>query len=416
MSASVTLSRWMVLAALAMLLGPIAAAQAKKAVVTMRDGRVIEGEVVRETPESLTLDIQGIETTLPRKDITKTQFKLSLADEYKQKKAKIKPEQVGDWYGLARWLYNQDNAEADNLARQELAALLKVHTDYQAAKILLQVVEQRIADRSKPIDGTTDPNNDTTTTGTGTPTPKPGDGPQPMTKLQTQLLKVYEVDLGTKPSVVVPTSVVDQFFQSYRDSDTLKAFQGVAGKQRFKRLEGYEQLRYIFQERARELYGQVLVRDEPTSLRTFRTKINPVYLTRYCGACHGKAETKKFYLFTNQPSSEQTAYSNWLILNRYKPGAGPFIDYAQPGASVLVQYGLPGREARTPHPEVPGRRPYFTGLKDRRIQMLTDWITNDLKRVTPPNYPIEYAIPTRGPKAPKPEAPAPEPAAPAKAD
>ncbi len=403
MPASRTLGRWLVLTAMVLLLGPMTAVQAKKAIITMRDGRVIEGDVVRETPDAITLDIQGIETTLPRKDITNLEFTKSLLDEYKERKAGIKPDQKGDWYALARWLYDQNSAEADQLAQTELKALLAQHPNYQAAQILLTVVEKRQAERNQTVrPGPVAP---------PPPGPPPSDVPtddEPLmlTKPQAQLLKVYEVDLSTKPRVIVPQPVADRFYETYRNQPVLESFQGATGKRRFLRLEGYEQLSHIFQARARDLYDQVIVRDEPNSLKTFRSKINPLYLARYCGACHGKPDSEKFYVFTERSSSESAAYSNFLILNRATATGENLIDYTQPRRSLLVQYGLPSHEATTPHPEVPGRRPYYTGLKDKRIEMITNWIQNDLNRVTPLSYPIEYEIPQRGPQAPKSSPPA----------
>jgi hypothetical protein len=190
-------------------------------------------------------------------------------------------------------------------------------------------------------------------------------------------MKVFELDLRTRPRVVIPDRVVQEFLEKYtRDpvDPAMQPYLGRDGERVFKRLEGYEQLGIMFDVRAREFYDRVLVRDEPRSLQQFRTNIHTQYVMRYCGTCHYRDGVRGLDLHRGAPGHEATAYSNLMILANREHGGLPMISKTTPERSPLLQFGLPRSEAALPHPDVPGLSPYFRSRDDARFQAMVDWI------------------------------------------
>jgi hypothetical protein len=98
----------------------------------------------------------------------------------------------------------------------------------------------------------------------------------------------------------------------------------------------------------------------------------------------------------DNPTSNPTAYSNFLILSRAETGRGLMLDRSRPTDSLLIQYGLPREDAKFPHPDADGWRPSFVGQWDRdpTYRSLVKWIGEELYRPTP-NYGITWRPPTR---------------------
>lgn len=376
------------------------AAEARQVTLTLTDGRHVSGEMVEQNADRIVLDIGGIRAIFEREQIADIQIQLTLAEQYRQRRAQLADDDFAARYDLARWLFDRNTAKGDALARQELQQLLEDRPEHGQARLLLQLVEQRIAERE--AEAARPPQRPTRPDG-AMPPDQPGPMIRParpnlLTDEQCNILRVYEINLRTEPRVVIPQEVLRDFLDRYQASDALAPYRDRNGRRQFLRLSGYEQLQVIFQAQAREFYPYAVIRDEPEVLQTFRTQINPALIVGYCGRCHGEQGADGLRVFTRAPRNLSVAYTNFLILHRLSGGARKMIDRQLPEESLILQFGLPRQEAKYPHPDVEGWTPFFrAGVADPLFDQYRQWA--DSLYTPSPKYPVQYTLPRQGPPA-----------------
>lgn len=387
----------------------------REATVKVRDGRTVTGTLVEESAERVVLDISGIRTPIPRDQIEELQIMRSVEEEYADRRAKLAENDLDGRYDLSLWLYEQ---EAYGLAQKELGELAARFPDDARVTVLKNAVDGRIKlleesqteAASTPRPTPPPPAEDDPPT--PTPTPRPdGDLPdQKLSQEELNLIKLYEVDLSTKPTVIVPRDVVDAIFDNYKSNDLVP--KGRSAQTAFRSAKGYEQLELLFGLRARELYPKVTVRNDPPAIMQFRRELHSQYVMSYCAAngCHGDASGGNLFLFRTSPNSDPTVYTNFYILHRYETASAYMIDRDVPDKSLLLQYGMDKSLASTPHPDVPGYAPKIRQASDPQVRMITEFVSRLFKPA--PSYGISYTPPTPGKTQPATE-PAPEPAPPA---
>lgn len=399
---------WMLVAVVVVLMTAVTVASARSVSVELRDGRRVSGQLVGETGQTITVAISGIETTFPRDQVVEMEMLDALAERYEERRGEVDDEDWSGRYEIARWLYDQRTGEGYELALVELGEILEHRPDDQRAQLLRQVVQARMdregerpsAEEAAPEapmeDDAERPMEAEAGSADGSATEErvvPG-APELLTERQVALIRAFEVDLTEQPRVVVPREVMEEVLERYRDDPVLERFLGRDGRARLHRLAGYEQLGILFDLRAREYYDDVIIRSEPATLREFRMRIHPNYVVRYCGQCHGGGamEAPGLTLLTDRLRDESTAYTNLMVLRRTTYDDRPMIYQNDPLRSPLVQMGLPREEAVTPHPEVRGWRPHFTGMRDRRLEEMLRWVSS-LYGSAGEDYPIEFEIP-----------------------
>ncbi len=380
----------------------------RQATVKVRDGRSVTGEVVAEDEKTVTLLISGIRTPIARDQIDSIEFLRSTSEEYADRRAKLAENDLDGRYELAKWLYDK---QAYELAEKELADLSQRFPDEARVAVLKNAVAGQL--RLMQDQPTTTP---PTTPRPTTPRPEPRDPAIPvglpddkLTMEQVNLIRVYEVDLSTKPAVIVPRDVIDDIFEKYRDNDQTP--KGRTQQSNFRGAKGHDQLALIFRLKARELYPRVTVRNDPPAINAFRTQLHQNYVISYCGAngCHGDASGGNLFLFRTSPNSDPTVYTNFFILHRYETPSAYMLDRDEPTKSLLLQYGMTRELSANPHPDVPGYAPQIRLASDPRIKMITDFVGQLFKPA--PNYGIDYTPPAPGKKEAPPADAAP-PAAP----
>lgn len=390
-----TIGRMLAIGLLAVLFVGATEALAKRAVLQLKDGRTVKGDLVDENPTMVTISIGGINASFSRNDIEQISYEKTLIDIYQEKRAGLEADDYTGRYNLARWLYEQNDPEADQLAGRELQALLRVQPDNEQAKLLLNMVVERIRQRQQG-DSAARPDqprdNGARTGPDGVPA-----RPRLLSAEQCNLLQIYEIDLSTEPRIVVPRKTAEELLERYRTNDSLRDYLGRNGLARFISLPDYRQLQIMFECQARDLYDQVQIREEPASLQYFRTQINPNLVVRYM-LRYFKPQLEHVYLVEERPNRIEPAYTNFLMLHRAQLEGRPLIDRDQPRESMLIQWALPRENAQFPAPEVRGWRPYFTGLEDRRLAETEQWIRSLL--FPSPRYPIQFTPP--GSSEPKP--------------
>lgn len=364
--------------------------QNQRAEIKLKSGNTIEGVIVKNAPDQVVVDVNGIQTPLDRDTIESIKFLPSLAEEFAAKRAKLKDEDIDGRYNLAREMYNK---RAYDIAYKELLDLRNRAPQNRSVKLLLDIVKTKVEDDTTPPPP--DNGNDNNDDGVPNVAPKAGELPTKMLDDKAiNKLRVFEISLKKedRPQITVPRDVLNEFIEKYGEEPAMPTGRDL---QRFKSpVNGVAQLEMMFRLQARDFYDKVVVRNDPPVFRDWR-KLNRNYVISGCAAsnCHGGAAGgDKLFLFTRNPNSEETAYTNFYILNEYATKTAFMIDRQYPERSLLVQYGLPRDQTNTPHPDVEGFRPALTaGKLDREYTALQDWIKKLFRPA--PTYNLDYQIP-----------------------
>ncbi len=362
----------------------VAAAQAREAVVTTIDGGRFAGKVLVDNESGITLVYSGIKVPIPRNQIKYVKYLETIEQQYAQRRAAIEDENVDKRYLLAYWLFEN---KAYKLAKQELDSLKTAFPNDPRIDRLGSIVSARIKLLQKPPQPTNGDQKTSPSLATSSSV-GPTTSSRPMlTAEQINLIKVYEIDLSKKPTVVVPRQVIEEVLTDYANHPAVPTDK----RQRaaLRKAPGYEQLELLFDLKARSLYSKTRVIGDPTTMREFRTKIHQRYVLSYCGtvACHGRADTDGFALARLRPNSEATVYTNFYTLHSTTINGQEVIDRQEPNRSLLLQYGMAPANTQTPHPEVAGWRPRFHNAQDQLYSLIGTWI-NSLWTPTP-DYGIE---------------------------
>ena len=368
-------------------------ALAKVAIVYRNDRNTpMRGELVAEGPDKIVIKIANIDTPIPRHLIDRIEYELTVPEEYAEKTRDLAKTDIEGRYKAIKWLYGLSTDQADRLAVRELRGLLADQKDHQQARLLMELIQQRIKDRNKPDDGGgngSKPDKPDSGNGQTEHATRPGKA-RTLTKEERNLMKVIEVVLDDKPRIAISDRDMIDFYDKYREDPALADYRGRRGRTAFLNLDGYQKMDIIFRTKASDYYKKVSINDEPQPLQTFRQKIAGGLVGRHCGSCHGGGKAPGLHIITERATGEEVAYTNLLILSRAKSRNLPLIDRNVPNESLLLQYGLPREEARYPHPDVRGFKHFFSGVDDPRFAEAVSWV-NSLYRKA--NYPIEYKLP-----------------------
>lgn len=374
--------------------------------VVLKDGRKLTGLMVEHTRERVVLSINGISTPLTMDGVQRVTRVPTVEERYKLMRDAIDPEDTERLIWLSMWLRERGRLD---LALWEVdRALLAEPQNANAKELRIQILAQQKVNeetrRAQP-----DP---------GKPAPLPAEPAKPafplLTPEQINLMRVYEVDLKDPPKMIIPRDVIGRFLDKYAGKDVEGL--GVVpvtpeARELFLRQKPADVLAWMFAVRAREFYPEVQVRENPRSMRAFVRDVHALWLTNTCATtkCHGGEDAGRLWLTNQKPGSDASAFTNFLILERFKTSDGlGLIDYDQPERSPLLDYALPRDLALFKHPEVAGLnkgkwRPAFSGRDDPHYRRALDWVRSMYRPRT--GYPIEYTPPK--PRAEQP-IPAPE--------
>lgn len=365
-------------------------------VVYLKDGKSLTGLLVRENSEELVIRISGIETPIETRSIDRYQILEPILERYRKFREGIgdNPDQI---LLLVSWLQAREQFE---LAIYELDRLLKTDPHNKQALALKRAVQSQIDLR------------DATRSRVKGQAPHPGPAirheendpeahePFPLlSEAQVNLIKVFEIDMDHPPRVVIPRDTITKLLQTYAGSPLLPATE--EGRDAIYRKSPLEVLDLMFRLRARELYGEVEVLDQPRSMRLFRDDVQAGWLVNSCATsgCHGGTEAGRLMLLNRKARSEVSAYTNFLILERFRLNDGtPLLNYDDPANSPLLQMALPRADSTRKHPAVPrGPRgndvwkPLFRNAQERGFERTVEWLKTMYR--PRPEYPIEYRPP-----------------------
>jgi hypothetical protein len=374
-------------------------ALAKEAVITTYEGRTLTGELVAQDEVSVTLLISGIKTPIPKRTIQNLEIKDEPAEQYRKMRAELQDDDLDGRYRLAYTMYEK---KWFDLAMVELQSLEQSFPDSDKVRALQAVVKSRLErqqETAPPAARPVTPANNNAAVTEVTETPGPDTR---LTEQDINVIRVYEADLNAQPNVTLPPDTIDKLFKDYASDDRL-----VKDQRAFRKLQGYEQLEVLFTLQARELYPDVIIRQDSPAMKDFRSQVHQRYVLNYCATtgCHGDNSPGGLFLFRIQPNSDATVYTNFYILNRMKGAGGSMIDRDEPRRSLLLQYGLERDAAATPHPDVPGWRAQFNNEEDARFVQYAEAIDKLWKPA--PDYGISYSPPVWKQEEPA-DAPAPQ--------
>lgn len=358
-------------------------AEAEIAQIQTTGGDIYAGELVRQTSAVVVINVGGIDASFAQSDIVEFKIVDTPEQVYKEQRRALTDDDLIGRLELARRMVD---LRALEIAEQELTSLNRDFPDTPAVLDELSLLQARMKlnNSSRPRVFATDAEPRQTRDRMGATDAQPF-----LTPEQINLLKVYEIDLGSKPRVSIPSETIDSFFQKYSDHRDVP--RGRKDRSDFKRLPGYEQLDLFFRVQARDFYDQVEVRQEPEPLAKFRRIVNPNYLARYFAPMFGQGQIEGLHLFNQRPEEEDEAYTNFYLLSEFTYDDKPMLDRLNPEQSLLLQWGLAREAARFPAPEMDDWRPLFKTMDDPDFRRYAEWIGS---LFTPsPDYGIEYPPP-----------------------
>ncbi len=363
---------------------------AQECVVTFLNGRTITGILMKSDEESVVLRINNIDTTYRRARLASVKFLPSVETRYRTFRKALPDNDIEGRLLLVDWLRDR---RAYELAVEELTSILVDDPNNPEAKLLKTWLEQHLKLAQKKA---VEPEESTTRIARSR---RAQERLPTLSQEQINLIRVYEIDLTNPPRLKVDDSTIRTLMRE--SPDDFPADQAV----RAQILKGsdLEKLKLLFRQKARDLYSEINVLEDPESMQLFRQSVagKNGWLSNGCATarCHGGPDAGDFKLIGTKPNSTETVYTNFLILERYGLRDGStLINYQDPARSPLLQMGLPRKKSLYPHPEVDatkfGRdwRPVFRSASSTNFERTLDWMRS---MYTPrPDYGIEYPPPS----------------------
>ncbi|MCA9310920.1 MAG: hypothetical protein KDA21_06920 [Phycisphaerales bacterium] len=367
--------------------------------IYLNDGRRFEGVLMARTEREVRVEISRVEVGFAVQDVVSVVRLAPPEERFQTLRALIEDEDFDRRVGLANWAKEQGLLV---LALDEVNAVLKadpMHPEAQRARTAIESLMQIEANRAWDL------MEETVAQDVAPPRRLGVDEFPLLTSDEINLMKVFEVDLRDTRRILIKRETVDHLLARYADNPLIPTTR--EGKAAFHRKSASEILDVMFRVRARELYREVQIVDQPRSMGFFRDKVHAGWLINSCATtrCHGGTEAGTLMLNNRRPTAEETVYTNFLIIERFRTSDGrPLINYQEPELSPLLHFGLPREEALTPHPRVRGWTPTFRSRTARPFRNTVEWI--QMMYRPRPEYPIEYAPPGEVAAAEKAENPA----------
>ena len=357
-------------------------------IVILRDGRRISGKLVDQNDDGVIVRIHGIDTPFDWTVVGEVELLKPLRERYRIMRAAIGDEDVDRLLLLVDWCVSHGLIAE---AMSEVEHVLEIDPDNPNARDAARYVKGQFDLETK------EPGRERT----------PRDGPERpekiefplLTEEQVNLIKVYEVDLSNAPRLVIKRETIERLIDEYRDNEHMP--RTLEGREALFRRSPVELLELMFRIKARPLYNEVQVVGNPASMMLFRERVHRTWLLNSCATarCHGGSEAGRLMLNGRRANSDESVYTNFLIMDRFRLDDGtPLINYAEPADSPLLQMGLPEEISRRPHPPVPIRgrvgrwKPTFRSERDSRFEEAVAWIRSMYQ--PRPDYPIDYEPPS----------------------
>lgn len=359
---------------------------ARTAVVTMKNGTRVEGEVVEETPDAVVIETHGVRTVIQRVDMESIETRESFEKEFADRRAKLAEGDVAARLELARWCFDQRHYPEAREIADEAAKLDPNSTD---AAAMQELIRRQVSLENRA--------------GQATPPSTPTDLHSTPASVERAFLQAGDINLIKSAELQSTDNPRFRF-----ENGVEKRFLEVSGAdaKEFSKLSPMEKYTRISKAGSVDMLRDVSIMGDPARIATYRQKVQPMMLSGCASAgCHGTMAGKGFVVFLNANGSDGATYSNYYILMQYKrmlqsEGTGLFaqgkvqrrmIDRSNPEQSLLLEYGLPRGMATYKHPQVNGLSATFRDKNDPRYKTVLAWI----KTLGPiePTYHVNYTPP-----------------------
>lgn len=384
---------------------------ARQAVVTLRDGSRIEGDVTEvparedtQTPaDTIIIRTRGSEVRVVRANVVSINYTEETELEFNRRHRDLASDDAPGRLELARFALERRRPDLAQTVLREALAIDPNSREgsalYAAAKSQLEL-ERRNQERTSASAVAVADAPPTSPAG-ASPTTTPSSRPSRASLNPEQINSIKQQELRDGDATVV--------FKF--ENDVEKKFASAEGipLPTFRQLSPFDRFRKIA-ERGMDapLLKDVKILRDPSPISEFRTGLQRTILTGCATSnCHGGAPSGNFWL--HSPSENEAAmYTNFFILataggNAKVQGENvvrPLINRSNPANSLLLQFGLPTDAARTPHLAVPGFKPMFRGLDDQRYKTMLNWIGRSLSPIEPDYSKIDLPDYNRKPVPP----------------
>ena len=104
---------------------------------------------------------------------------------------------------------------------------------------------------------------------------------------QINTLRLLMIDPAEQPNVKIKREAVDRLLTDYSSSSDVP--KGTEAQNAFRNAPGWAQLDLVFKLKARALWPQITITDDPKVIKDFKTNVHRQYVLNYCGTamCHG---------------------------------------------------------------------------------------------------------------------------------
>ncbi|MEZ6241784.1 MAG: hypothetical protein R3B57_01950 [Phycisphaerales bacterium] len=359
-------------------------------VILRRDGSEVSGILVERGEEEIVLRVAGIRTAVKREQIADVRFLPPVEERYERLKAAIDDTDVDGRLHLAEWLRDRERYQ---LALDEVMGVLEIEPYDKRARNMRTWLEAQLKLSKR---GVGEDRGEVVIEASGDEREKKSF--PLLSRDEINLIRVYEVDLSNPPKMLIGRDIIQRLMEENASSDLIPATR--EGREALFRAPPQRVLELMFRLQARELYKEVRVLEDPDSMRRFKQDFHGAWFVNACASsrCHGGEQAGRLWVNDKHVNSDQTAYTNFLILDQFRLDDGtPLINWAEPARSPLLQMALPKGVSLYPHPEVgSGRgtrawRPVFRSTDDRRFQDALTWIDSMYR--PRPDYRLDYKAP-----------------------
>ncbi len=365
------------------------AAHAAQQKLTLTDGRVITGDIVKVAGGYRVRTAMGA-VEYPDSQVVSVEDVVTPEMLYASRLAEIDPNSPEDHVRLGEFALQQ---QLLTRAREQFTEALRLRPDYERASLMLQKVEQLMERRlgePETMPAATRPS------AAIAYSPREIKDEWLLSAKDISRIRLAELRPSDRVRITIDPDVVDQFIASKQGTGD---FQTEASERRFRGMSNLRKAIYILSrtdERDAAIRDGIDVLTDPRFMTDYRRVVWPI-VRRSCASaeCHGgPAAGGKLHLFASHGRDDRIDYTNFLILDGYvSPGGrARMIDRANPDKSLLLQFALPAHEAEFRHPEGGPSRPTFTSRQSRSYIRMLNWIMS-LHRPMHPDYRLEYSPP-----------------------
>jgi hypothetical protein len=312
--------------------------------IKLRDGRVIEGQIVEKTQTSIKVRMKLGELTFPTDQVTSMEDVHDAKADYEQRLAKLKKDDAGAQVELGRWAMEQGLLAE---ARTRFQAALELKKDDERAALLLRQVEAKLAGNPATPE--------VASTHVPIDTGRQSFDMKDMVRIE-DIYRIRQAELreGETAAVEFRNDVLERFIKAMAGKEE---FRQPAFVQQFKNWAPSRQARYMLGrlEESSPLRNDILIKSDPEFMKEFRATLWR-YASGNCAtsACHGSKEGRgglKLYNFPGQ--NDHVDYTNFLILSSFhnKENLRKAINRDHPEMSMVLQHALPPQVAELKHPK-----------------------------------------------------------------